>query len=165
MKNFLAYDEVTVCPGPRLNLVVGPNGAGKSTIVGAICLALGGSSKVMDRGNPKDWVQSGQSVLEVEVDLNCPKPGKDVITFKRRVTKEDGKSTFWIDGEQKTEKEVKKIVTDLDIQLDNLCHFLPQEKVAEFAALAGKPTEMLLKVEEAIGDDGMKQAHEKLNEM
>ena len=164
MKNFLAYDGVTVCPGPRLNLVVGPNGAGKSTIVGAICLALGGNTRVMDRGNPKDWVKSGQSVFEIEVDLNRPKPGKDVITFKRRVTK-DGKSMFWIDGEQKTEKEVKKYVTDLDIQLDNLCHFLPQEKVAEFAALAGKPTEMLLKVEEAIGHDGMKKAHEQLNEM
>jgi hypothetical protein len=46
MHNFLAYDEVTVEPGPRLNLVVGPNGAGKSTIVSAICMALAGGLKV-----------------------------------------------------------------------------------------------------------------------
>ena len=47
-----------------------------------------------------------------------------------------GASQFWIDGVQKKEKEVLAFVRGLDCQLENLCHFLPQEMVAEFAKLA-----------------------------
>lgn len=49
-----------------------------------------------------------------------------------------GLSQFWIDGKSVKEKDVKDKVKSLDVQLDNLCHFLPQEKVEEFGQLAGK---------------------------
>lgn len=42
LKNFLTYYDVTITPGPDLNLVMGPNGTGKSSILCAICLGLGG---------------------------------------------------------------------------------------------------------------------------
>ena len=47
-----------------------------------------------------------------------------------------GASQFWIDGVQKKEKEVYTFVKGLDCQLENLCHFLPQEAVEEFRKLA-----------------------------
>ena len=52
MKNFLSYEDSTVFPGTRLNLVVGPNGAGKSTIVGAMVLGLGFPLKVCPAPRP-----------------------------------------------------------------------------------------------------------------
>lgn len=40
---------VTITPGARLNLVLGPNGTGKSSLVCALCIGLGGSTKVSAR--------------------------------------------------------------------------------------------------------------------
>lgn len=44
--NFMTYDRLVCCPGPRLNLVVGPNGSGKSSLVCAIALGLAGDPSV-----------------------------------------------------------------------------------------------------------------------
>jgi hypothetical protein len=49
-----------------------------------------------------------------------------------------GVSLFWIDDVQKKEKEVLAFVRGLDCQLDNLCHFLPQEMVKVFRDVAGR---------------------------
>lgn len=47
--NFMTYDHLVCCPGPRLNLVVGPNGSGKSSLVCAIALGLAGDPNVRAR--------------------------------------------------------------------------------------------------------------------
>ena len=39
---------------------------------------------------------------------------------------------------EKKEKDIKDFVADLGIKLDNLCQFLPQEKVQSFAKMAGR---------------------------
>ena len=49
-----------------------------------------------------------------------------------------GASQFWIDDVPKKEKEVLAFVRGLDCQLDNLCHFLPQEMVKVFRDVAGR---------------------------
>jgi chromosome segregation ATPase len=43
------------------------------------------------------------------------------------------KSLIRIIGETKSQKEVMNAISSLNIQVDNLCQFLPQDKVAEFA--------------------------------
>ena len=35
--------------GPNFNVTVGPNGSGKSSIVTALCIALGGDLKTLNR--------------------------------------------------------------------------------------------------------------------
>lgn len=70
MVNFMTYTDVTVVPGPRLNLILGPNGtgapeharaplapsrrraAGKSSLVCALCVGLGGAAKARARARP-----------------------------------------------------------------------------------------------------------------
>ncbi len=117
-------------PGTALNLVVGPNGAGKSTIVGAMVLGLGFPLKIKNRYmSVADWIRNGEEVDELEVDLNRPNTEKELVTIRRRMTRSTGVSPFWIDDVQKKEKEVLAFVRGLDCQLDNLCHFLPQEMV------------------------------------
>lgn len=39
--NFQTYDDVTVHPGPALNMILGPNGTGKSTLASAMAIGLG----------------------------------------------------------------------------------------------------------------------------
>ena len=45
-------------------------------------------------------------------------------------------------------KKVEDLVNDLNIQVGNLCQFLPQEKVAEFARM--NPQELLESTEKAV---------------
>ncbi len=45
-------------------------------------------------------------------------------------------------------KEIEELVGDLNIQVDNLCQFLPQEKVAEFARM--NPQQLLESTEKAV---------------
>lgn len=57
-------------------------------------------------------------------------------------------------------RDVSEIVKGLNIQLDNLCQFLPQDKVVEFARM--KPVELLAATEEAVGDTSLRYMHTKL---
>lgn len=63
---------------------------------------------------------------------------------------------------QKTQKDVEALNKKLTIQLDNLCQFLPQEKVVEFSKMT--PQELLMSTESAIGDGGLRDMHVKLQE-
>lgn len=53
-----------------------------------------------------------------------------------------------------------EMTRSLNIQLDNLCQFLPQEKVVEFTKMS--PTELLHSTQRAIGDGELLVMHEKL---
>lgn len=46
MRNFLTYDDCTVYPGPKLNMLIGPNGTGKSSLIAAIIVGVGGGAGV-----------------------------------------------------------------------------------------------------------------------
>ncbi|KAL6045430.1 Structural maintenance of chromosomes protein 5 [Balamuthia mandrillaris] len=51
----------------------------------------------------------------------------------------------------------------LNVQVDNLCQFLPQDKVSSFAAMS--PPELLKETEKAVGTKEMVQSHEALIRM
>jgi structural maintenance of chromosomes protein 5 len=63
-------------------------------------------------------------------------------------------------GYNKSQKDVEKLNAQLNIQLNNLCQFLPQEKVVEFSKMT--PTELLVSTERAIGDARLAEMHETL---
>lgn len=54
------------------------------------------------------------------------------------------------------------MISSLNIQIDNLCQFLPQEKVAEFARL--NQFELLASTEKAVGGVEMHENHLKLQD-
>ena len=136
MRNFLTYDDVEFRPGPRVNLLIGPNGTGKSSVVCAICLGLGGKPSLLGRAKKiESFVRHGcDDDAEVEVELRNAKGGKNWVIF--RSWNRDGKSSWRLNGKATTGKAIVDLVRGkLRIQLDNLCQFLPQDKVQEFSQM------------------------------
>ena len=51
LHNFMSYRDAEIADvGTKLNCIIGPNGTGKSSIVCAMCVGLGGSLGVTERG-------------------------------------------------------------------------------------------------------------------
>ena len=162
-------------------MVIGPNGTGKSTLVCAICLGLGWGPQVsLQKGilleeadkykhlgrakEVSEYVKHGCQEAMIEIEL-----AKDGKRFKKNIVirctiKRDGnKSIFLIDGKQQSKRAVIELCRSLSIQIDNLCQFLPQDKVVEFAAMT--PVELLRSTQRAVASQEMIDMHESLKEL
>uniref|UniRef100_A0A8C6MU65 Structural maintenance of chromosomes protein 5 n=1 Tax=Mus spicilegus TaxID=10103 RepID=A0A8C6MU65_MUSSI len=155
MENFLTYDICEVCPGPHLNMIIGANGTGKSSIVCAICLGLAGKPAFMGRADKVGFfVKRGCSKGLVEIEL-FRTSGNLIITREIDVIKNQ---SFWfINKKPVTQKIVEEQVAALNIQVGNLCQFLPQDKVGEFAKLS--KIELLEATEKSVGPPEMHRYH------
>lgn len=155
MENFLTYDICEVSPGPHLNMIIGANGTGKSSIVCAICLGLAGKPAFMGRADKVGFfVKRGCTKGMVEIELYRTS-GNLVITREIDVAKNQ---SFWfINKKSTTQKVVEEQVAALNIQVGNLCQFLPQDKVGEFAKLS--KIELLEATEKSIGPPEMHRYH------
>ncbi|KAM5331441.1 structural maintenance of chromosomes protein 5 isoform 2-T2 [Glossophaga mutica] len=155
MENFLTYDICEVCPGPHLNMIIGANGTGKSSIVCAICLGLAGKPAFMGRADKVGFfVKRGCSKGMVEIEL-FRTSGNLIITREIDVAK--NQSFWYINKKSATQKTVEEKVAALNIQVGNLCQFLPQDKVGEFAKLS--KIELLEATEKSIGPPEMHRYH------
>lgn len=169
VKNFVTYSKTSFHLSPTLNMIIGPNGTGKSTFVCAICLGLGGKPELLGRQKyAADFIKEGKDHCIIETVLKWSRDDKKTVTIKREMTrssknKSKEKSEWYIDGSKKDEKSIKKLLEHLNIQLNNLCCFLPQDKVSSFAAL--KPEALLLETERAAGFGELLELHEKLIEL
>nr|XP_012309311.1 structural maintenance of chromosomes protein 5 isoform X3 [Aotus nancymaae] len=155
MENFLTYDICEVSPGPHLNMIIGANGTGKSSIVCAICLGLAGKPAFMGRADKVGFfVKRGCSRGMIEIEL-FRASGNLIITREIDVAKNQ---SFWfINKKSTTQKVVEEQVAALNIQVGNLCQFLPQDKVGEFAKLS--KIELLEATEKSIGPPEMHRYH------
>ncbi|KAM3655722.1 structural maintenance of chromosomes protein 5 isoform 2-T2 [Ammospiza maritima maritima] len=155
MKNFLTYTVCEVHPGPNLNVVVGANGTGKSSIVCAICLGLAGKPAFLGRADKVGlFVKQGCMKAVVEIEL-FKSPENILIT--REIYVANNTSVWFINKKPATLKTVEEQIAALNIQVDNLCQFLPQDKVGEFTRLS--KTELLEATEKSIGSPEMYQFH------
>ncbi|NWR38705.1 SMC5 protein, partial [Tachuris rubrigastra] len=149
------YDACEVYPGPNLNVVVGANGTGKSSIVCAICLGLAGKPSFIGRADKLGlFVKQGCTRGLVEIELFKP-PDNVIIT--REIQVANNTSLWFINRKPATMKAVEEHVATLNIQVDNLCHFLPQDRVGEFAKLS--KSELLEATEKSAGSREMYQLH------
>lgn len=147
LENFVTYDSLEFSPGPNLNVIIGPNGTGKSTIVCAICLGMTGKPTVLGRAATfSDYVKYGKTKATIEIELNNT-DGPNFIV-KRNIFK-DNKSEWFLNEKVARLKDVEDLVNSLNIQVSNLCQFLPQEKVTEFAKM--NQQELLENTEKAVG--------------
>ncbi|GFS20643.1 structural maintenance of chromosomes protein 5-like [Elysia marginata] len=156
---FLTYDEVEFKTGPYLNVIIGPNGTGKSAIVCAICLGLAGKTSWLGRASdPKDFIKYGAQSARTEIELFNPFDECNYVV-KREIS-HCRSSHWWINGRTTSQKAVEELVAKLNIQVGNLCQFLPQEKVAEFARMSMQ--ELLENTEKSVCRDDMYENHQLL---
>lgn len=151
LENFVTYSLTEFHLSSSLNMIIGPNGSGKSTFVCAICLGLGGKPEFIGRAKKvEDFIKNGtdESIIEITLKNSSKIIGfsminntDDSIKIKRIISKSKKKSNYFINNCHVSEIQVKTLVTCLNIQLDNLCQFLSQERVEEFARL--KPNKLL----------------------
>ena len=154
LRNFVTYEEAEFFLGPNLNMVIGPNGTGKSSLVCAICLGLGYASHVLGRASAfGEFVKHGREEAGIEVELQRKPEDAENYVVGLSIRREDNSRKFTINGQRVSHKEVQKLMRSLRIQIDNLCQFLPQDKVAEFAALT--PVELLDKTLHAAAAEEM----------
>ncbi|XP_041801701.1 structural maintenance of chromosomes protein 5 [Chelmon rostratus] len=155
MKNFLTYDYAVLYPGPNLNMIIGANGTGKSSIVCAICLGLAGKTAILGRGDKVGlYVKCGCSKGVIEIELY--KNGGNLV-INREIVVENNQSLWTLNGRHCSQKAVEEEVQALHIQVDNLCQFLPQEKVGQFAKMSN--IELLEATEKSVGPPEMYKYH------
>jgi ABC-type cobalamin/Fe3+-siderophores transport system ATPase subunit len=124
----VTYADAEIRPGPRLNVIVGPNGSGKSSIVCALALGLAGSTNVLGRAAKlHEFIRHGADSAWIEIELWDKGIGNNII-IRREFTKE-GQKSWHLNGKTSNEKAVKALLLELNIMVDNLCQFLPQDKV------------------------------------
>ena len=163
MTNFVTYTSASFFPGPALNMVIGPNGTGKSTLVCAICLGLGWGTKHLGRAKDiGEFVKHGCSEATIEIELKG-RNGEPNSIFKRQIKKKDNKSTWHLNGQVSGEQRVRQHAESFAIQVDNLCQFLPQDRVVEFAQM--NPVEMLASTQRAAAPVYMTEWHEELKKL
>ena len=156
LRNFLTYSQIEFFPGPYMNMVIGPNGTGKSTVVCALALGLGGKPEVLGRAKAlSDFIKHGEKKAVIEIELKS----NPNTTIRRVIDKTNSSSTWLLNGTKVPESKIKETVQKFNIQVDNLCQFLPQDKVSGFAQM--DPTKLLKETERAAGKD-LLQNHEKL---
>jgi chromosome segregation ATPase len=162
LTNFVTYEAAEFFPGPNLNMVIGPNGTGKSSLVCAICLGLGWGAKHLGRaGDVGEFVKHNTMEAFIEIELQGPKDGLNHI-IKVKIIKENNAREWWLNKKKTSMKAIQDLTRSLSIQIDNLCQFLPQDKVSEFAALT--PVELLHQTQRAAAPEEMQDWHSELKE-
>jgi len=161
LRNFLTYDNCEFFP-ENLNVILGPNGTGKSSVVCAICLGLGGQPSLLGRAKETgDYVKHQKKEGEIEIELYQGRSSNVVI--RRKLFREKNRSQWFVNGKQSTKEAVQEMTTKLNVQMNNLCQFLPQDRVVEFAKM--NHMELLKATEKAVGPVGMYDDHMKLIEL
>ncbi|CAL9738023.1 structural maintenance of chromosomes protein 5 [Monosporozyma servazzii] len=138
LHNFVTYKFTEFTLSPSLNMIIGPNGSGKSTFVCAVCLGLAGKTEFIGRMKKvEDFIKNGEDVARIDTYLRDSTNTKNGMTIISRFIYTQGKKSIYkIDNKDVTEQTVRNlIINKFNIQLDNLCQFLSQERVEEFARL------------------------------
>ena len=85
------------------------------------------------------------------------------IIIRCTIKREGNKTAFSVNGKPQGKKHVVELARSLAIQIDNLCQFLPQDKVVEFAAMT--PVQLLSSTERAVASREMTDMHEELKDL
>lgn len=134
VKDFQTFAAQRFTFGPSLNLIAAPNGSGKSSIANAIAFVLNGTPKTV--GKSKDiaeFIRFGCSEAEILAEVFS---GGRVVELSRKIA--IGHNRHFIDGELVTQREYFELLGRLNIDVNNMCTFLPQERVGEFCRMDGR---------------------------
>ncbi|WFD26275.1 Structural maintenance of chromosomes protein 5 [Malassezia nana] len=144
-------------------MIIGPNGTGKSTVVCAIALGLGWKPSVLGRAKDvASYVKLGHSEGWVEIELQGF-PGRANVVVRRILFRESNTSDWLLDGAPATVRQVNEAVSLFHIEVGNLCSFLPQDRVADFAAMT--PSRLLQDTQQSAGHPDLFEWHTRLMDL
>lgn len=92
----------------------------------------------------------------VEIELKGP-AGKPNLVVRRNLKAGIKSSTYALNGKPASGKEISDQVAKLNVQVGNLCSFLPQDKVSEFAQMS--PQQLLKETQRAAGNENLTKWH------
>lgn len=107
-------------------------------------------------------MKHGCQEATIEIELAGDRKYPQAV-IRCRITREGNKTSFYFNGSPSSKKEILNIARHFSIQIDNLCQFLPQDKVVEFAAM--NPVELLRSTQRAVAPQEMLDMHDKLKEL
>ncbi len=113
----------------------------------------------MDQFAPASLSQDSHSSIELQ--KRADEPENHVVRLK--IIRDGNQREWWLNGKKTSLKAVQALTKGLSIQIDNLCQFLPQEKVSEFAALS--PVELLQQTQRAAAPEYMLEWHDELKNL
>jgi len=156
LENLMSYEYARIPFKSGVNVVCGPNGAGKSSILLGISLALGQSYTERSR-KLSDLIRWGKDQARVTLILdNSRKDGRRPIQridkdqiFLTRVLRRDGKYWFELDNKAATREDVRRLLSKLGVDPDNMLILMHQGMTEQFTVLS--PQEKLRMVEAAVG--------------
>lgn len=137
VRNFQTFSNQRFRFGPSLNLIAAPNGSGKSSIANAIAFAFNGSPRTI--GKSKDmaeYIKFGCQEAEICVEVWFK---EQKVRLSRRVSA--NYNYYYIDEELVAQRRYFELLKEMNIDVNNLCTFLPQERVGEFCKM--DPRELL----------------------
>ncbi|XP_064544935.1 structural maintenance of chromosomes protein 5 [Drosophila montana] len=149
-KDFVSYSEITYYPKEYLNVLTGPNGTGKSTIVSAIILGLGGDPQLLDRSSSiSDYIKSSKSSATIIITIYGKQ--KDSVEAFKRTINHNGESRYFVNSKELSKSKYLAIIATYNIQVSNLCQFLPQDRVQDFSKM--NPQELLVNTMSSVCDN------------
>ncbi|KAK5648751.1 hypothetical protein RI129_003643 [Pyrocoelia pectoralis] len=144
LKNFMCHSHLEVVFDQNINYLIGRNGSGKSAILTSLVVGLGGKASLTNRGSSiKSFIKAGKNSASVEVTLRNEGPLAyrtddygNQITVVRNFTG-SGASSYKIKsatGEviSTQSKEIQRICSHLNIQIDNPICLLNQDTSRNF---------------------------------
>jgi chromosome segregation ATPase len=156
LENFMSYEYARIPFKQGVNVVCGPNGSGKSSILLGISVALGQSYTERSK-KLSNLIRWGKDQARVTIILDnshrsgrrpIQKIDKDQI-FLTRVLRRDGKYWFELDNKAANREDVKRILSKLGVDPDNMLIIMHQNMVEQFTVLS--PQDKLRIVEAAVG--------------
>ena len=87
----------------------------------------------------------------IEIELRRQDGDRQNPVIRTVIKREGNKTHFSINGKPSNRKNVLSLVKPFSIQIDNLCQFLPQDRVVEFAAMT--PVELLRSTQSAVASE------------
>ncbi|ALC44295.1 Smc5 [Drosophila busckii] len=161
-KDFVSYNEITFYPREYLNVLTGPNGTGKSTIVSAIILGLGGEPQLLDRSSSiSDYIKSNKASAIIVVTI-YGKEKNSIETFKRTINN-NGESRYYVNDKDLTKSKYLATIASYKIQVNNLCQFLPQDRVQDFSKMNAQ--QLLVNTMSSVCDNQLMKSFNDLKEM
>lgn len=133
LENFQTFKNQKFTFGPSLNFIAAPNGSGKSSVANAIAFVFNGIAKTIGKSKEMcDFIKFGCKSSSIEAEIFYE---GEAITIKRTISLRH--TQYFLKNRLVSQKDYFSFLKKINIDVNNLCTFLPQERVGEFCRMDG----------------------------